>query len=117
MIKLRIVNYFQDFTEEMLAEAKENAEDGFYICHAINPYNLKSYDEEKYKDGKVYEFDTLKDLNAFYKQAIDDIDYKQDYAETFSTWSWQEVDHELEISDEEDNLMILSISAHDEWRD
>lgn len=117
MIKLRIVNYFQDFTEEMLAEAKENAEDGFYICRAINPYNLKPYDEEKYKDGKVYEFDTLKDLNAFYKQAIDDIDYKQDYAETFSTWSWQEVDHELEISDEEDNLMILSISAHDEWRD
>lgn len=116
MVKLRIVNEFQNLTEENLAVAKAN-ENVFRGYGAINPYNLKPYDEEKYKDGKVYDFNTLRDLNAFYEQAIDDIDYKDDYIESFSEWSWQEVDHELKISDEEDNLMILSISAHDEWRD
>lgn len=116
MVKLRIENRFQGFSEEVLAELKEDAG---YGCsgRAINPYNLKPYDEEKYKDGRTYEFNTLKDLNAFYKQAQEDIDWMEDWKQTFGTWSWQELDLDLDIDDSEDNLMVLSISAHDEWRD
>lgn len=116
MVKLRIENEFQRFSEEELAELKEEAK---YGCRgpAINPYNLKPYDEEKYKDGRTYEFNTLKDLNAFYKQAQKDIDWMKDHAGTFGTWAWQELDLDLDIDDSEDSLMVLSISAHDEWRD
>ena len=116
MVKLRIENRFQGLSEEVLAELKEDAEYGCSGC-AINPYNLKPYDEEKYKDGRMYEFNTLKDLNAFYKQAKEDIDWREDHACTFGQWSWQELDFDLYIDDSEDNLMVLSISAHDEWRD
>lgn len=116
MVKLRIKNEFQGFSEEVLAELKEDA--GHGCCSdAINPYNLKPYDEEKYKDGRMYEFNTLKDLNTFYKQAMEDIDWTEDHARTFGAWSWQELDLDLDIDDSEDNLMVLFISAHDEWRD
>ena len=116
MVKLRIKNAFQGFSEEDLAVLKMDARNGCCSC-PTNPYNLKPYDEEKYKDGRMYEFNTLKDLNTFYEQAQKDIDWKEDHARTFGEWSWQELDFDLYIDDSEDNLMVLSISAHDEWRD
>lgn len=113
MVKLRIKNEFQGFSEEELAKLREYGR----CCCPNNPYNLKPYDEEKYKDGRMYEFNTLKDLNTFYKQAQEDIDWTADHARTFGQWDWQELDFDLDIDDSEDNLMVLSISAHDEWRD
>lgn len=114
MVKLRIVNHFQDYTKEQLEKLKE---DVYGHGSACNPYYLKPYNEEKYKHGRVYEFNTLKEIKKFVDSADDEIDYTSEHSETFGQWDWQEIDIDLDIDDSEDNLMVLTISAHDEWRD
>lgn len=74
---------------------------------------IERYDEEKWKDGTVYEFNTLKEMADFIESC--DIDFTDDYEKSFSKWSWEEIDIEYRIDTSEDNLMILIISSHREW--
>ena len=77
---------------------------------------IKPYDEEKWKDGSIYEFNTLKEVADFYDSC--NIDFTEEYADSyFDDWHWEEVDIDYVISKEEDNLIELYISTHDEFRD
>ncbi len=81
----------------------------------VKKRRIESYDEKKWKDGSVYEFNTLKEMADFIDSC--DIDFTEEYAKRFGNWSWEEIDIEYYIDKSEDNLMILLISSHDEWRD
>ena len=117
MIKVKIVNDFDKCLERHgEEELREDVEYGGHI-DPTNPFILKPYDKEKFKDGRVVEFENLKDAEAFRKDAANNIEYTEEYAKTFSQWDWQEIDIDLRIVDSEDNTMLLVISAHDEWRD
>lgn len=103
---------------------KNDLEDGLYVNVRELPgkmvvnrmRRIKPYDEEKWKDGSVYEFNTLKEVREFIDSC--DIDFTDEYAErSFSQWSWEEIDIDYEIGKEEDNLIYLYIGTHDEWRD
>ena len=78
-------------------------------------YGLKTYDEDKFKDGKIVYFNSLKEVVAFIKEAHDTINYTPEKYDTFSDYDWQVIDIVLRIDDSEDNLMLLYINAHDEW--
>ena len=86
----------------------------------INDYvrgirRIEPYDEEKWKNGTVYEFDTLKEMFEFIDSC--DIDFTKEYAESFGQWSWEEIDIDYYICPTEYNLMLLRIGSHPEWRD
>lgn len=97
-------------------------EDGLYydfydsnIEEFVKKRRIKSYDEEKWKNGSVYDFKTLKEMGKFIKTC--DIDFTEEYAKNnFSRWFWEEIDIEYHIDDSEDNLIILSISSHEDFR-
>lgn len=76
---------------------------------------IERYDEEKWKDGSVYEFNTLSEMADFIESC--DIGFTEDYGKRFSDWDWEEIDIDYYIDTSEDNLMILLISSHNEWRD
>ena len=105
MIKFKISNMFQQFIPDESSDYRNTY------------YGLKPYDEDKFKDGKIVYFNSLKEVEAFRKEAHDTIDYTPEKYDTFSNYDWQVIDIELSIDDSEDNLMLLCINAHDEWRD
>lgn len=74
---------------------------------------IERYDEEKWKDGTVYEFNTLKEMADFIESC--DIDFTEDYEKRFSDLGWEEIDIGYHIDTSEDNLMVLVISSHNEW--
>ena len=77
---------------------------------------IKPYDEEKWKDGSIHEFNTLKEVADFYDSC--DIDFTEEYADLyFDEWHWEEIDIDYVISKEEDNLIELYICTHDEFED
>lgn len=82
----------------------------------IQQRRIKPYDEDRWKNNSVYEFNTLKEMKDFIDSC--DIDFTDEYADVkFNCWYWEEIDIDYYISDEEDNLMILYIGSHEEWRD
>ncbi len=109
MIKLKIKNIFEEigtlYNDVYSTETKN-----FVMIRRI-----EEYDETKWKNNAIYEFNTLKELKHFIDTC--EIDFTEEYAERFDEWSWEEIDRDLYIDDSEDNLMIFVISAHDEWRD
>ena len=76
---------------------------------------IKPYDERKWKDQSVYEFNTLKEMKEFIDSC--DIDFTDEYAARFCCWDWEEIDIDYYIDPSEDNLIILRIGSHSEWRD
>lgn len=112
MIKLRIENEFMQEEKEYIEAGKP---ENWY--HRDLPFlGLEDYDKEKWKDGKEYEFNSLKELQEF----VDTLNLK--WTEDFmrynnGTWDWYEIDDILYICKDEDNLMILDIGYHEEWRD
>lgn len=117
MIKLLIQNKFQeDLTEECLNFLKEEAENTHH-GKPWNPFYLKDYDKDKWKHGRIYEFNNLKELKEFTDAASDEIEYTDEHYDSFNDWSWQGIDFDLDIDTSEDNLMVLYIDAVDEWRD
>lgn len=83
----------------------------------VKKRRIEPYDEEKWKDGSVYEFNTLKEMCDFIDSC--DIDFTEDYEEYehFNSWYWEEIDIDYYIDKSEDNLMILLISSHAEFRE
>ena len=117
MIKVKIVNDFDKCLEEHgEEELREDMEYGGHI-DPTNPFLLKPYDKEEFKDGRVVEFENLRDVETFRKDADNSINYTEEHTNTFCQWDWQEIDIYFRISDSEDNTLILIITAHDEWRD
>lgn len=104
-IKVKIENCIQKY--------KHDEED--YIRDLYS--GIMPYDEEKFKDGKIVYFNSLKEVEAFRKEAECTIRYTEEKENSFSQWDWQVIDIELTIDDSEPNTMYLYISAHDEWRD
>lgn len=98
-------------------------EDGLYsdvydenTKELVKKRRIERYDEEKWKDGSVYEFNTLKEMGEFIESC--DINFTKEYEDRkFGEWSWEEIDIDYYIDPSEDNLMILMISSHCEWRD
>lgn len=82
----------------------------------VKSRRIKPYDEKKWKDGSIYEFNTLKEIGDFIDSC--DIDFTEEYEEyeDFSSWYWEEIDIEYHIDKSEDNLMVLLISSHSEIR-
>ena len=116
MLKVKIDNDFQKYSNEELAELKEEATYGGYYYPA-NPYYLKPYDEDKFRNERVYEFNTLKEIENFRLEASNSISWTEEVCKRFSNWERLKFDIELRIDNSEDNLMIIHISAHAEIRD
>nr|DAL27850.1 MAG TPA_asm: hypothetical protein [Caudoviricetes sp.] len=77
---------------------------------------LKGYDEEKWKHGKTYEFETLKELQVFVDSC--DIDFTDESKDSFSGFYWYEIVKRLYIDTIfEDNTMILSLGISRKYRD
>lgn len=76
---------------------------------------VKHYDENKWNDGHTYEFNTLKEVINFIDTC--DIDFTDEYGERFCEWDWEEIDIDYYIDSKEDNLIIMLIASHNEWRD
>ena len=76
---------------------------------------IKSYDEKKWKDGSVYEFNSLKEIQEFIDSC--DINFTDEYAKNFNDYNWEEIDINYFIDPSEDNLMRLFIESHKECRD
>lgn len=112
MIKLRIINEFIKEEKEWIDSGKpENWNYG-----ELPFLGLKEYDKNTWNDGKEYKFNSLKELQEF----VDSLDLE--WTDKFDIncngrWSWYEIDKKLHIDTEEDNLMIIHISYHEEWRD
>ena len=83
MITVKIHNMFEEYLRD--AEDKEEVkEDAMYgHAYALNPYNIKEYDTSKFGDGRVMQFNTLKEVEAFRKDAENSIDFTEEHAETF----------------------------------
>lgn len=109
-IKVKIENLIQQYKN---LDDEEDIED--YIRDLYS--GIAQYDEDKFKDGKVVYFNSLKEVEAFRKEADKTIRYTEEKEKAFSQWSWQVIDIELTIDETEVNTMNLYISAHDEWRD
>lgn len=71
---------------------------------------IKPYDESKWKDLSVYEFNTLKEMKEFIDSC--DIDFTDEYVKEFNDYSWDEIDIHYSIDPSEDNLMRLYIESH-----
>lgn len=115
MFRLKIKNWFQ---KDENYEEKIVSVDGTvigYICNETYMSSIKPYDMEKWKDGKLYEFKTLKEVKNFIDSC--DIQFTDECVNSFSEWGWQELDMDYYIDDSEENLIIFSISTHQEWRD
>ena len=105
-IKLIIKNYLENdlYYNEYDRDSKE----------LVQKRRIKQYDEDKWKNDSVYEFDTLKEMKDFIDSC--DIDFTDEYADLkFDRWSWEKIDIDYYIGDKEDNLMFLSIGSHSEW--
>ncbi len=116
MIKVKIVNDF-DRCLEVYGEKELREDAEFDNGYATNPFYLKPYDKEKFKDVRVVEFETLKEIEAFRKDAANNIEYTDEHKNSFSNWDWDSIFVQVHIDDSEDNTMILEITAEDEWRD
>ncbi len=115
MIKLKIDNWFQKPEDYERIVGQDPNGGNIYRCHDFANSIVAPYDMEKWKDGKEYTFDTLKELQKFVDTC--DIDFKDAVKARFSNRIWTELDRELCIDASEDNTMIFTISCHDEWRD
>lgn len=104
MIKLIIRNDLYNY------ETKHVLEDGKWIEKEIRV--VRSYDEEKWKDGRIYEFNTLKEVQEFINTC--DIWFTDEKIDTFNCWTWEEIDKEIWIETCEDNLIVFCISSHEE---
>ena len=108
MIKLKIENYLENHR--------------FLYNKGIN-FDFKKYsleeiidgDLEKIKDGRIYEFNNLKEVKEFIDSC--EIDFTEEYQKHWDEWEWEELDLTLDISNEEDNLLIYEINAHWDCRD
>ena len=82
----------------------------------VSARRIEQYDENKWKNGSIYEFNTLKEMCEFIDTC--DIDFTSEYANyEFSEWSWEEIDIDYYIDPSKDNLMIMIISSYHEFRD
>lgn len=107
MIKLRIDNYLEN----------RNWDHNKGINSDFQRYSLEEIidiDLEKIKNGRIYEFNNLKEVKEFIDSC--EIDFTEEYEKHFDEWEWEEIDLTLDISDEEDNLLIYEIEAHTEFR-
>ena len=116
MIKLQIDNWFQkpEDYEEVIGTLPNG--ENIYMNHNFEGADMiKAYDQEKWRDGKEYEFNTLKELKEFTDTC--EIDFKEEVEERFCNWDWMEIDKNLLIDVSEDNKMRFIISCHEEWID
>lgn len=110
MITLKIKNWFQKDRDY-----KETDDGRFYQVNNSETSYLKPYDEEKWKDGKTYEFETLKDLVHFCDSC--EIEFTDDILNAATDWNWDVLEKKFHIDDSEDNLVIFEIFMYEEWRD
>lgn len=110
MITLKIKNWFQKDPDY-----KETCDGTIYTINCCESDCIEPYDEEKWKDGKTYEFDTLREIIRFCNTC--DIRFKDEFVKSFNDWIWSELNMETCIDDSEDNLVIFEIFMYEEWRD
>lgn len=73
-------------------------------------------DFEKIKDGRIYEFNNLKEVKEFIDSC--EINFTEDYRKNFYEWEyWEKIDVILDISNDEDNLLIYTIDVNGEYID
>ena len=87
--------------------------------HDVEIYNLicevKPYDMSKWKDGKIYEFNTLREANEFIESC--DLEFTDKSEESYTRYDWYELIIKPYVDPSEDNLIILYISYDREYRD
>lgn len=116
MIKLKIENDLQELCEYHEYKRVIAFTNGEFVYDEDFTV-IKPYDIEKYKDGMIYEFKTLKDVYEFVEKCSEEIEFTEEFTERFNCWDWTELDIEYVIDSSEDNCMILTISMHQEYRD
>ena len=84
----------------------------FNLKKFVKICKIESYDEKKWNDGSVHEFNTLKEIKEFIDSC--DIDFTDEYVKNFDDYSWDEIDIHYSIDSSEDNLMRLYIESHKE---
>lgn len=115
MIKLKIKNWFQKDADYKEDYDVPGIVGGCRVTNDSSPEQVKPYDMDKWKDGRIYEFETLKDVKEFIDSC--DIEFTDEVEEGFCDWSWMGMVFGNYIDPSEDNLMIFEISCHPEWRD
>lgn len=110
MITLKIKNWFQkDPSYEETSYVRP------YIIKEGETDYIEPYDEEKWKDGKTYEFNTLREIVNFCESC--DIRFKDEIVKTFNNRCWCDLYKRFCIDDLEDNLVIFEIFMREEWID
>lgn len=85
--------------------------------------HIAPYSSEKWGNGTEYKFDCLKDAGKFVSNAVanikfdNEIDFNAETKSTFNSWNWGSVTVNHAISPEEDNTILLYISAELEYFD
>lgn len=110
MITLKIKNWFQKDPDY-----RETSDGRYYTVNDCESDYIEPHDEEKWKDGKTYEFNTLREIVNFCESC--DIRFKDEIVKSFNQWSWCELCKEFHIDDSEDNLVIFEIMMYEAWRD
>lgn len=110
MITLKIKNWFQKDREYFevleknwtITEWRHN--ESFEDC-------IMEYDAEKWKDGKVYEFETLKEVSEFCSSC--DIYFTDSFEDqVFDENDYWVLSKNYYIDDSEDNILIFEIRMY-----
>lgn len=89
-------------------------EDMVPSCKAI-PWNKKYTPSDiarKYKNGRVYQFTTLKEVGAFLKEAKAEIDFTEDFAENFCSYDYEYIEFNIVIDDQLENVVHLYLDNY-----
>jgi hypothetical protein len=66
----------------------------------------------KYKNGRVYQFMTLKEVGAFLKEAKAEINFTEDYAENFSGYDCECIEFDIVIDNQLENVIHLYLDNY-----
>lgn len=77
--------------------------------------DVKPYDMEKWKNGKIYEFNTLREVNEFIDSC--NLEFTEESIESYTCCDWYNIKIYYRIDQYEDNLINLFITYERESND
>ena len=89
----------------------------------FKPEDIAPYNTKRWGNGTEYKFDCLKDAGRFVSNAVQKIEFEHEISftpetkATFDSWNWGSITAGHTISLEEDNTILLYISAESEYFD
>lgn len=102
LVKIHNDLYNYDFPEDMVP-----------ACEI--PWNKKytpSNIARKYKNGRVYQFTTLKEVGAFLKEAKAEIDFTENFKENFCSYDYEYIEFDTVIDDQLENVIHFYLANY-----